>query len=143
MDMTKNINKARAPYDYYNSFKKEELYIVDLANSDLSDARKVGTHQVVTIPKGFMLVGGRTAFNRAVTSGGAATVQIKFNGSNLTKAFAIADMTEGKGFAFDLVAGINSKVIADSATVDIVIAGADLTDGEFGIVLELTDTNKH
>lgn len=143
-NITAKVARTNAPYDYFNSFRKEDLYQLDLADPTISDMLAVGTHQIVAVPKGMILVDGFLLIKADIAGGVGATVQIGFNGSTLTKAITLADLKAGNIIKFDLqTAVIKGQVLADVAYLEVTVGTAPLTAGAFSISPVFADSNLH
>ena len=123
-----------------HNMTEQRAHLIDTAKTDLLGTRAVGTHNLITIPKGKMLAGGKMVILTAATSAGAATVQIKVGSVALTAATAKADLTANKVIPLVVpAAGGDVYAAAADLTIDMVVAVAALTAFKILIFPEFID----
>lgn len=102
-------------------------------------------HTIASIPKGYMLVGGRILYLTEFTSAGdAATCVYACNGTDLTGTITEAGELANTSIEFPLnatTATAGGVFYAKSAaiTVTMTVATADITAGRFLLMLELVN----
>lgn len=125
-----------------HNLKEQRAHLIATAKADLLGTRAVGTHNLIKIPKGKMLVGGKMVVLTAATSAGAATIQIKVGTVALTSAIAKADVTANKVIPLVVPAAGGDVYAADAdMTIDLVVAVAALTALKVLIIPEFIDIN--
>jgi hypothetical protein len=130
--------------------KKTLCFVLDVTAED-SGILTQATHKLCNIPTGHAVVGGSVVTITAATSGGAATIQWKFNngsiGDVLSAAGAIAD-AYAAGDVFNLVHNDYEDTTGGAGYVavggtqgwlEFIVATADLTAGKFFVTLDLID----
>ena len=89
-----NKNIAVPGVNSTTNFVRQYAYLLDFTvNADVAD---VGTHDIAKLPPGEALVGMKVVVIEKAASGGAATLQLKVNGSTINStALALAGLAEG------------------------------------------------
>lgn len=139
MDVTKIIAKSKPGYVFQN-VKEGQIYNIGVDDAGLSGIKAIGTHELVTIPKGKALVGGNIIVLTGVKSAtDAATIKIQINGEDITTAATVDQFPVGAVVSLDLTGIVSAYAASADITVDLVVAVEALTAGRFIAELDVMD----
>jgi hypothetical protein len=113
------------------NFIKQYAYLLDM--NQFAEISEVGTHDIVNLPPGEALLGVKVIVVDKMTSGGAATLQFKVNGSAVNStALGLAGLSDG--FVHNLnVAGISAY---GENKLQLTVGTAAYTGGKLLIIAE-------
>ena len=139
MDATTILAKSKPGYVFQNT-KEGQIFNVGVNDAGMTGIKAIGTHELITVPKGKALVGGSIIMLDTPTSAGStATIKIQIDGEDLTPATVVTSLAKGEVISFDLDAGVGAYAEAADVTIDVVVAVQVLTAGRFILQLDLVD----
>lgn len=113
------------------NYIQERAYEVNFTNN--ADISATGTHSLARIAKGEVVTGVKVIVAEAITSGGAATVQVKINGTAInTSAWALSGLSKGTVYSLNA----NGLAITDDILLQATVGTAAITAGKLIIIVE-------
>lgn len=121
------------PYDGLQTLGTYNVPLVKAIRVD-AGAQTTGTDAILQFHKGDVILGFVARFTEAVTSAGAATLQLGFTGKTmLSTAAAKATLVVGYPLGPDESADAAVYVLPADDTFDSIVGTADLTAGKFDL----------